>query len=215
MFDITRSKFESDRTTDFVAIGNILDEKGYSCHAAFVIQYKDSLFEFHYTGKDVIYDNITNDYYHKITDTIPSFLVPSFIAFCLNVLKSASPQYGFFYSGEKYNKDGSHKSDSPLGETMTCVGFCLNVLKGFHDEDYIEYSEWVGESVQSKTYLERFCNTYNLDIKTIQFEHRRITPREVLVSCFFTELPIHKKEIETKMDEIDEWFSRVFMMSNN
>ena len=95
MFDIIRSKVESDRITDFVAIGNFILRPNSLEHSAFVIQYQNSLYEFHYYG-NVQLTPIIRDYYHKITDTIEPREVPAFLAFCQQIAKKANPGYGFF-----------------------------------------------------------------------------------------------------------------------
>lgn len=214
MFEILRSKIESDRITDFVAIGNLIKEAE-AYHSAFVISYGKELYEFHYTGEEIEFKVIDNDYFHKITDTIVSEEVPAFIALCKNILKNANPTYGFFYSGESYNLDGTHLSNLDLGERMTCVGFCLNVLKGFLEEDYIVYEDWTSETHEKNGYLESYCEKYKLDPSKISVSHRRITPRECLTSCFFSELPISKKEIDERIGEVDEYFINLYKISNN
>ena len=80
-------------------------------------------------------------YFHKTTLTIHPDEVPAFIVYCQQIKQKAKPIYGFFYSGEFYDKEGNYLMNKDLGERMTCVGFCLNVLKGFLEEDYIDYME--------------------------------------------------------------------------
>lgn len=206
MFEIVRSKQESDITSNFVALGNVLDENNYSFHAGLVIQYESKLFEFHYTGEEIEFGEIQNDYYHKITQLIYPDEVPSFIAQCLNIQKRANPKYGYFYSGESYDDNGVHKSNKDLGERMTCVGFCLNVLKSFLEDDYLEYTDWNSDSDSYTKYLERFCEKYNLDLEKIKPLMRRITPRELLISGFFNVLPIKKLDIDNMKPEIENHF---------
>lgn len=209
MFEIVRTKMESDRVTDYVALGNLVNEKG-SFHSAFIINYENKLFEFHYTSSNIEYIEISRDYFHKITDTIHSDEVPSFIALCNNIMKKANPKYGFFYSGESYNIDGTHMSNSGLGERMTCVGFCLNVLKGFHEDDYIIYTDWTEESIEGTEYLKDYCLRNNLNITEMKSYLRRITPLEFLTSGFFTKIPISKMEIDGKKMEVEKFLIENF-----
>ena len=208
MFEITRSKMESDRVSDYVALGNLV-ENTKSYHSAFVINYNKELFEFHYTGQQIEFIEIDNDYYHKITDTISPEEVPAFIAQCQNIQKKANPKYGYFYSGESYDIKGNHLSNENLGEVMTCVGFCLNVLKGFHEEDYLEFSDWTESSHNAPDYLTNYCNKHNIDPEKIRSSHRRITPREFLISGYFTQLPISKSKIDDKKADIQEYFKAI------
>lgn len=215
MFEIVRSLVEDDRITDFVAIGNLIDGNAISKHAAFIIKHNDELFEFHYTGEIIEFEKIGRDYYHKITDTIDPEEVPAFIAKCKNIQKKAKPIYGYFYSGESYDIDGNHIGDPILGQRMTCVGFCLNVLKGFLEEDYLIYTDWTSETHDSKDYVELYCKENKIDPEDIIDSHRRITPRECLTSCYFTNLPISKKQIDNKIVQVNGVFETLHIISNN
>lgn len=207
-FDIVRSKVEGDINTNFVGLANLLFGIE-SYHAAFVIKQDTELFEFHYTGSEICFDSIKDDYYHKRTTTILPEEVPAFIAFCKNVKKHANPTYGYFYSGESYNNQGIHQSSIDLGERMTCVGFCLNILKGFIEKDYLDYKTWDESTHEDSDYLENYCKKHNLDKSKIQNSHRRICPREYLVSGFFDVLPITKQQIDKEKTRVDELFSRI------
>ena len=162
MFEIIRSLKESDFDKDYVAIGNLIDNDIESYHSAFIIQYESELFLFHYTGINIEYEAVNGDYFHKINEKILPKEIPAFIAYCKTIKKRANPIYGYFYSGEYYDLNGEHFGDKNLGECMTCVGFCLNVLKGFLEKDYIQYSDWTEDSHNDKDYLESFCAKYIL-----------------------------------------------------
>jgi len=89
---------------------------------------------------------------------------------------------------------------------MTCVGFCLNVLKGFLEEDYINYQDWDESShTSSPDYLIKYAKRYNLNIDDISKSHRRITPLELLTSAFFTNTPILKSSIDSKIEQAKEY----------
>ncbi len=215
MFEICRSKTESDKISDFVAIGNLVSNEDFkSYHAAIIIKYDEILYEFHYTSKTVELVPIKRDYYHKVTNVILAEEVPSFIALCKQIEKSAKPIYGMFYSGEFY-KDGVHNHDIKVGERMTCVGFCLNVFKTFLEEDYIEYEDWGEESLPYTEYLTEYCKMNGLNPKNLTESARRITPRECLTSCFFDKLPISKAEIHSKIEDVNQHFILRFKLLIN
>jgi hypothetical protein len=204
MFEIVQSKVESDITRDFVALGFLIEGP----HSAFVIQYESTLYEFHYTGREIDFSTIWNDYYHKITDSVHQDEVAAFIAWCQQIQKRANPIYGYFYSGENYDKDGNHFGNRDLGERMTCVGFCLNVLKGFLEDDYLEYSDWDESTHADLEYLEKYCKKHNIDITKVKASHRRIAPIEFFTSGFFINLPIRKVQIDGKIKEVSEVIER-------
>jgi len=217
MFEIVRSNHESDINVDFVAIGNLVDNHFESTHSAFLIQYDETIYVFHYTGWEIEFKSqqTDDDYYHKITETITPDEIPAFLAYAKTIKKHANPIYGYFYSGEYYNTNGEHFGDKNLGESMTCVGFCLNVLKGFLEEDYIAYTDWSEDSHNDKDFLERFCAKYNKNPDLIKDAHRRITPRECLTSCFLKDLPIRKHVIDKKILQVNNHFTQLYQRTNN
>lgn len=203
MFEIVRTLKEADRNCDFVALGLGHTVDG-GTHSTIIINYESTLYQFHFTGK-IEFCNVCHDFFHKITDTINTKLTPSFYAYCRRIEKKANPIYGYFYSGEFYDKNGTHFADKPIGERMTCVGFCLNVLKGFLEEDYILYQDWDETSHNYSGYLIKYAEKYNLNIEEISNSHRRITPLELITSAFFTNIPIKKLNIDSKIDQVQEY----------
>jgi hypothetical protein len=200
MFEIRRTLEEQDIDENFVAIGNLISENPRTpTHSALIIKYNNSLYEFHFTGRAIELKEVENDYFHKITQCIHRDEVAAFIALCKHVLSKASPTYGFFYSGEFYDSEGNFIGNNSLGERMTCVGFCLNVLKGFLEAEYLNYSDWSNASHNDgEAYLLWYCGHHGLNINDVRQSHRRISPLECLVSCFYSSLPISKRDIDAK-----------------
>lgn len=217
MFEIINTVSEKDVKEEFIAIGTYVSDSrisqytyGTAYHSLLIIKYKDEIWQFHYTGNPtlgiLLDQNIDTKCFHKITDTIDTRLIPAFIMMCKRILKNAKPKYGFFYSGEFYDVNGVHFSEKEIGERMTCSGFCINVLKGFLEQDYLMYTDWDSTSHKTENYLEDYCNSRGLNIKEIEISHRRISPLELICSGFFTDLPISKKQIETKLESTEEYF---------
>jgi len=200
---IIKSDEDSGSTVDFVALGYQHDNQ--YTHSAFIIQYKGDLTEFHYDGGSVVYTTLLDSYFHKTTQTIHPDEVPAFIVHCQQIKQKAKPIYGFFYSGEFYDSEGNYLMNKDLGERMTCVGFCLNVLKGFLEEDYIDYTDWGSATHTKSGYLEDYCKRHGLDISKVKASHRRITPLEYLTSGLFSNLPIRKSQIDSRKDDVKEY----------
>lgn len=206
MFEIINTYTEQHVKDDFVAIGSYINGDKTPEHSVIVINYNNEINHFHFTGKSVLYDEVYNeDCFHIVIKNIDSKLLPSFIVMCKRILKKANPRYGFFYSGEFYDASGTHFSDKQISETMTCSGFCLNVLKGFLEKDYIEYTDWNATSYPTENYLEWFANRFGIDKDKISESHRRISPLELLCSAYFLKLPIRKKQIDSKLDEAQQY----------
>jgi hypothetical protein len=216
MFEIINTTSEEDVKDEYVAIGTYVSDlripqlqSGTAYHSLLIIKYKGEIWQFHYTGDStygIIFDQeIDTKCFHKITNTIDVKLIPSFIMMCKRILKNANPKYGYFYSGEFYDLNGQHFSESKIGERMTCSGFCINVLKGFLEEDYLVYTDWNSTSHETENYLKDFCNLRGLDIFEIEGSHRRISPLELLCSGYFTKLPITKEQINSKIGSTEEY----------
>lgn len=216
MFEILHTISEKDYKKDFVGIGACYNkDKNLLYHSVLIIQYQEEQYVFHYTGIPdfpLFFDQgISDDCFHKITKTIPSILVPSFIAQCKQVLKKANPVYGYFYTGEFYDIDGNHNSNGTTGERMTCAGFCLNVMKGFLTEDYIAYDQWDSTSHDYPGYLEDYSVRHSLEVNDISSSHRRISPLDLLCSAHFVDLPIQKSEVESKHQEVSEYIQGFYL----
>jgi hypothetical protein len=204
MFEIINTLNEEDISENFVAIGNLINEDKEPYHAALIIKYNSNLLQYHYTGSEIELSDVNFDYFHKKTKTIHKDEIPAFIAYCNSIMKNANPIYGYFYSGEYYDNKGVHFSKKAIGERMTCVGFCLNVLKGFLEKDYLNYIDW-DSSTHSNEYLLKYAEKHNLNVDDIQESHRRISPIEMLTSGFFYNIPISKIEIDGKLDQVKEY----------
>ena len=204
MFEIINTLNEKDINENFVAIGNLINEDKEPFHAALIIKYNSFLLQYHYTGSDIELSDVNFEYFHKRTKTIHKEEIPAFIAYCNSIKKNANPIYGYFYSGEYYDDKGMHFSEKAIGETMTCVGFCLNVLKGFLETDYLNYIDW-DSLTHSNDYLLKYAEKHNLEVATIQESHRRISPIEILTSGFFYNIPISKIEIDGKQGEVKDY----------
>lgn len=197
---------------NFVALGCTIDRSYNNIdHLAFILyekedgEYEARLQECDYDGWQISLTELTptsSNYYFRISPLVKEQDVEAFIAMCENVKKNAKPEYGYFYSGESYDKNGVHQSSQELGQRMTCVGFCLNILKGFLEEDYIEYADWDSDTNNKENWLDDYCQKHNIDPHTLKQSHRRITPLEGLVSCFFENLPIRKSDIDSKKPEV-------------
>lgn len=207
--DQIKRSTESQNETgqDFVGIG-VLNEGEIATHSALIIKHRAEVYEFHYTGREILLEQLNMNFYHKIILVIPSFEIPALLKMAQNVHKYAKPNYGCFYSGEFYDADGNHFSNIN-GQYMTCVGFCLNVLKGFLLEDYLKYEDWDNTTADGflghADYFSFFIQRHGLDPEEFSTSLRRITPLEILTSAFFSDLPIRKTIIDTYKDQVNNY----------
>ena len=205
MFEIVNSITDTYYEGDFVAVGTYVDDKSVPYHSVIVIKFEDELYQFHYDSKKLLLDNIYDgSCFHIVTKVVDQGLVPSFLAMCNRVKEKANPKYGYFYSGEFYDKKGVHFSEITTDQFMTCVGLCLNVLKGFVGKDYVSYKDWNSPRNLPENYLQRFCEKNGIEIDDIIDSHRRITPLEFLCTGYYSNVPITKKSIDLRKSEAEE-----------
>jgi len=201
LFDIVQTVNATD-SHDFVALGSNFGGS-YPYHSLLVVRYSEMLRGFQYFGTANEIDNIPNDCFHTIMSHIQKSDIPAFIAHCKNVIKNASPEFGYFYSGDEYDQNGVHFSNFKGQQRMTCVGFCLAIIKGFIDEEeFINYTDWNQASLENE-YLTKFCEENNFNISDIESHARRITPLDY-IACGLVqgELPIRKKSIDNLIPDI-------------
>lgn len=197
---------------DFVGIlfhGNLEQS-----HAGLVISFDEHLYVFHYDATDVILQELSPVKYSFIVKLLPIIRkdeVEAFLAHCKRISKTAKPKYGFFYAGSFYNEEGKYFSELGIEEYMTCVGFCINVVQGFIEEDYILYREWTEDTkANADSYFERFVEQANagrddkINEELYRKNLRRITPAEYTTSGFYTSLPISKSDVDTIVELVKE-----------
>jgi hypothetical protein len=202
---------ECDSSEDFVAIAVMVDIEGIGYHSGLVICIEEIFYFFHYTGAEVLMDEInvfTNDLFIKKMDIIEPEKVEYFKGFCEILLEEVQPQYGWVFTDSFYNGDGTYYSEIGLPDITTCVGFCINVIRGsfYNNESYISIEEW--DSSSFTELQQSFMNHISSQLSRIeqidperlnlitQNNFKRITPSELTSSAFYKDLPISKQNID-------------------
>ncbi|MDB4921215.1 hypothetical protein [Mucilaginibacter sp.] len=200
-----------DLPENMIGAAIVSNEDG-SQHAAIFIRYNGESQMFHFTGKNVMIEDVLSldeAYYHKRLDFIDPILLPAFLAQCELVLEKAQPKFGYFYDGALYNANGDFLSPSAFPEYMTCVGFCLNVIKGFlSDQDYFTYTDWDSTTLDESyaiNFVEKVKEDYpDINLADFKANLRRIFPIEFLSGAFADDLPVAKSFINNiKLDVQD------------
>jgi len=170
-------------------------------HAAIFVRYNGDSKLFHFTGKSVIIEDVsgTEDYYFKNLDFLPAVLLPAFMAQSELILEKAQPEFGYFYDGSLYDSNGDFISPNDAPEYMTCVGFCLNVIKGFlSDEDFFQFDDWDERSMGGKmehveSFLLKVKESYpEITLEDFKANLRRIQPLEYVAGAFSKNIPVRK-----------------------
>ena len=188
----------------FVAAAVEVDGLGRAGHVGLIIHCEAGYFLFHFDGGEELEleENPVGWYFHKTLDFILPDFCNSFFGHCDKIKKTAKPKFGHFYSGSYY-KEGKYYSENGLEEYMSCVGFCINVVKGFIEADeYFYYQDWTsGSNIQfHQKYIKDFIEKYkktkpDITEELIAENVRRITPPEYLASAYLVELPIRRAEV--------------------
>lgn len=206
---------ECDKSDDFVAVGIILDENGIGYHSGILLCLSETLYFFHYTGRDVVIDIIDKDYeywyslYIKELSIVEPEKVEYFLGFCEILRDEVHPVYGWLFTNSFYSVDGSYYSDiENIPDITTCVGFCINVIRGFlyNNDQYITIEDWDDSSLNE--YQEAFMKNVTAQLAKIeeinperlneitQQNFKRIMPSELTSSAFYKNLPITKINID-------------------
>jgi hypothetical protein len=189
----------------FVAAAVQIGANGKIHHAAIAIgsEYGKHIFGYNSVRIEQADMEYSRMYYQKSFENIPPHLAEAFYVHCSAAAKISAPKYGYFYNGT-YFKDGKLINiDECSPYRMTCVGFCLAILQGWHTEDgaFINYEDWNEDNSMSEieaiVELKNLKELYNyLDENELRSGMRRIKPSEYLSSAFLEELPMQKALIE-------------------
>lgn len=197
---------------DFLAICITLDKDGIGKHCGIIICYEEEFTFFHFDGKvnltSLGIEEIPSNYYVKVTSIFEVDKILAFKAYCEILSTEVSPEYGFLFTNSFYNSDGKYYSENNIPDITTCVGFCINVIRGFlyNNEKYIDIEDWDDSSLEEFTqdfidviesqlnFIESIDKTRLMEIKKSFF--KRIKPSELTSSAFFKEVPIRKHDID-------------------
>ena len=177
-------------------------ENGEVSHSGLFIRYLATNHFFHFDSKKVLLIEIPIgiDYcFFKQLDFIPDELIPSIYNYFKIVEKTANPTYGYFYTGSFYDSSSYEFIDEhSMPEIMSCVGFCLNVLKTIlRQNDFIKYIDWhfhngITEDDVLRYFEKSVKNFPNIDLAEFTKHVRRILPIEYYTAGFSHTIPVEK-----------------------
>lgn len=169
-------------------------------HSGIFIRYNGQGYFFHYTGEGIFLSpSLENDWllFNEFTGITP--FIPSVFAFFNRVKRNSKPRYFQFYAGALYDSTGKLKDLNGLPEYMTCVGFCLAVIKNILlGKDFIDYNDWpVGHGVGDEAIKNFFNDKIVPHYPTLTFIDfsqgvRRIKPLEYLTASYSNSMPVSK-----------------------
>lgn len=195
----------------FVAAACLVNEQGLAQHVGLIIHSEEGYFLFHYTGQEVLFEDgkIEEWYFHKSIGFILPEFCGIFLGHCKKIAQNAKPEYGCFYNGSFYNSNGEYYSQNQIPEFMTCVGFCINVIKGFIEADeYFEYTDWTNQKASQQYISEMIAQIQKIapyiTEEMISDNIRRIKPSEFVGSAFLKNIPIRKNDIDLIIDDLEK-----------
>lgn len=196
--------FEEEDDSELVGAAASVSRKGEVLHAALFTRFEGDSKVFHFTGEAVVYEDAdsASRHFYKELLFIPSELVPSFVAHCELISENAKPIYGYFYSGSSlYDENGNFLDAGVLPESMTCVGFCLNVLKRYlGGNDLVAFQDWTHDTAPDD-YIDGFYEKVKESRPTLTEEEfkrgvRRILPLEYFTASCSDEVNVSKSYID-------------------
>lgn len=189
----------------FVAAAVQVSANGTMHHAAIAVgsEYGKHLFGYNSARIEVADMENSRMYYQKDFPNVPPHLADAFYVHCKAAATNSAPKYGYFYNGSYFRDGKLINKDDCEPYRMTCVGFCLAILQGWHtgSEEFINYEEWDESNslteIQAIVELKQLKEQYSyLDDEELKSGMRRIKPAEYLSTAYITELPIKKEEVE-------------------
>lgn len=213
----------NDIPNNIIAAATFINDTGMAEHAGIFVKYNNTPLLLHWFGKDILFEKVDPSidsrhgwYFHKkFVFSLPR-TISSFIVHCNEIKEESNPQYGYFYPGSYYDSNGKYYNDDEENrhpEYMTCVGFCLNVIKGFiEQEDYIQYRDWTAANSLDDEYLAntiKIIRAYHPDISVEEISEnaRRIKPVEYLAAAFSENIPVTKKYTDSIIEEVQQILS--------
>jgi len=195
---------------DFVGACVYVNEGGEAVHAGLFIKYRGNVSIFHFDGKlDFDQNPQGKGYYYKEIGFIKAAEVRAFLAFCRIISKKANPVMGYFYPGSFFLENGDYFSQASMPQYMTCVGFCLNVLKGFRGgSDFVNHADWGNASINGNL-MDKIIARAKSEFPDINMEKiiphmKRIRPDEYISAAFFDDMPVSKLSIDEIISDISE-----------
>jgi hypothetical protein len=207
---------DCDIDDDFIAFCVEVDSTGVATHSGIIICYDDMVHFFHFDSTvhldELNINEISDNLYIKKITVFGNERVLAFKAYCEILQLEVSPLYGFVFSNSFYNVNGEYYSESNLPDITTCVGFCINVIRGFlyNNDMYIEVNDWDNSTIDTlpadfqfwlnsiEEQLKLFSSS--VDAETMQNVRdnffRRIRPSELASAAFFEKLPIRKSNVD-------------------
>jgi hypothetical protein len=210
---MTKSKIEAQLTSSdstnipfgYVGASIFTDDNGRAYHAAIYVCRNEDNVIFHFDKEDIKEDEVEKcrPFLSKDIDFIPPFESGAFLVFCREAIRNPPPGYNFYYNGGYFNREGRYVgTDGEPSYHMTCVGFCLGILKGWAEgNDFIQYTDWnannsLGEAtIQAQlAKLKRLYPGFTDEELTENI--RRVKPSEYLASAFIGGKPVRKADTD-------------------
>lgn len=208
---------DHDLPENFVSIAvSISPDTLIPFHAAILIRYKSVNYLHHFPGSQapLVVDGFDETGWHiyKILDAFnynDESEIGSILQYCRRVCNQSDITYSYIVDGSEYADKGNFVSEEGLPELGTCVGFCLNTLKGALID--IETSILCLEDWDDREVIERVDNWSkhqvmqkypDLDWDLYNAFKKRITPLEYLCTAYFDQYPIRKDAIDNKKDDL-------------
>ena len=180
-------------------------------HSGIFIRYNNTNYLLHFDMVNVSLLEIPERsiVFFKQLTFLPSEFIPSTFHWFTQLAKAKSPGYGYFYSGSFYDETTLDFIDGQqMPEIMSCVGFCLNVLKTvLRGKDFIKYTDWhyhngITEDNVLRYFIKAKQNYPDINIEEFAKHVRRILPVEYFTAGFDVSLPVRKVFTDSNSREV-------------
>lgn len=192
---------------------------GYPHHAALAVCVGGHRTFFHFDAENITEEPF-GDYVFifKEFDSIPPFEANAFRVICNSAIRNPPPTYHYLFDGSHYKEGTFAANNGSISYHMTCVGFCLAILKEWFEEDYIKFTDWTcvnsmwPEDVEEQTRQLREIYSSTFSDEELQENMRRIKPIELISSAFYKNIPVGKVDTDKISPRIRsivmDWFTK-------
>jgi len=183
-------------------------------HSGIFIRYNNSNYLLHFNREAIELVEIPEDslvFFKQIS--VPTGFILSTYHFFTQIIKRKVPEYGYFYSGSFYDETTLDFIDGHgMPEIMSCVGFCLNVMKTvLRGKDFIKYTDWnyhdgLTEDKVLRYFMKAKKSYPDLDMDEYIKYVRRILPIEYFTAGFEVEakIPVRKTFTDANIRIVDK-----------
>lgn len=202
------------------------NDRVFGRHSGILICVNGDMNFFHWDQKNIVLEKLegykgAGNIYHRKLNFLPtsSPILFAMLARFRKIALNTRLAYSMIAESDaKYNERGIFESATGLPELSSCVGFCINVLRGFlvKTRVFIDIEDWSLMPIEGHEntlrWMQEAKELYpNLSEEIYRRNHRRIKVHDLALAAYAKpgELPVRKKFIEDRQPYFDDYVADI------